>query len=116
MQYTLIVQSPPSQSPGTPILFAKALLNKGHQIRLVFFQHEGVYWGINKLKPPTDELNYQSEWIELQQAHPFTLGLCSGAAARRGIDTHQLIEPFTLVGYGAMCESVEQSDKVVPFK
>ena len=97
-------------------LFAKTLLETGHQINLVFFQHDSVYWGLKNISPPNDEINYQTEWLTLQEKYQLKLALCSGAAARRGIQTDNIPAAFEICGYGMLVDAMANSDKMVSFK
>lgn len=128
MKYTLMINEGPyqHQSSDTAIHFARAVLEKGHDIYRVFFYHDGVNNGTRLSAPPQDDRQLQKEWSELAKAHNLDLVICIAAAQcrglmnvdeakRQGFDADNIIEGFHLSGLGQLIEGSIQSDRVIVF-
>jgi tRNA 2-thiouridine synthesizing protein D len=128
MKYSLLVLGSPysDQSVGTALRFAKAALNKGHQLYRVFFYHNGVNCGNQLITPPQDEINLPAQWAELARQHDIDLVVCVASALRRGVlDNNEarrhekpggnLAEGFEISGLGQLVEASIVSDRVVTF-
>lgn len=114
------------QASDTAYQFAKAALDKGHEIFRVFFYHDGVNNGTRLTTPPQDDRNIVKRWSELSEKHGLDLVVCVAAAQRRGIadadearrngkDADNLAPGFRISGLGQLIEGAIQSDRLVVF-
>ena len=128
MKYTLLINEGPyqHQSAYTALQFARAALEKGHEIFRVFFYHDGVNNGTRLTVPPSDDRQLQKAWTELAQQHGLDLVICIAAAQRRGImdegeakrqglDAHNIAPGFRISGLGQLVEGGIQSDRLIVF-
>ncbi len=128
MKYTLLINEGPyqHQSADTALQFARAALEKGHEILRVFFYHDGVNNGTRLTVPPSDDRQLQKAWTELAQQHGLDLVICIAAAQRRGImdegeakrqglDAHNIAPGFRISGLGQLVEGGIQSDRLIVF-
>jgi tRNA 2-thiouridine synthesizing protein D len=103
------------QASDSAYQFAKAAIEKGHEVARVFFYNDGVF-NANKLsEPQTDDRNLVTLWSELGQAHSIDLVVCIAAALRRGIKEEILQEGFRISGIGQLVESGIENDRLVVF-
>ena len=114
------------QSSDTAWHFARAVLEKGHEIFRIFFYHDGVYNGTRYTAPPQDDRHVVNRWSELALEHDLDLVICVAAAQRRGIldpdeakrhgkDGDNLAPGFRISGLGQLIEAGIQSDRVMQF-
>ncbi len=91
LTYTLVVNGPQygTQSARNAYLFAKALIEKGHILKSVFFYQDGVLNGSSTHVPANDEFNLLQGWQSLAQSHQVQLETCVAAALRRGVVSEQ---------------------------
>ncbi len=128
MKFTLMINEGPyqHQASDTALQFARAVLEKGHEIYRVFFYHDGVNNGTRLSVPPQDDRQLQKEWSELSKAHDLDLVICIAAAQRRGLmnaeeakrqglDADNIIEGFHISGLGQLIEGSIQSDRTIVF-
>ena len=128
MKYTLLINEGPyqHQSADTALQFARAALEKGHEIFRVFFYHDGVNNGTRLTVPPSDDRQLQKAWTELAQQHGLDVVICIAAAQRRGImdegeakrqglDAHNIAPGFRISGLGQLVEGGIQSDRLIVF-
>jgi len=128
MKLTIQVNEGPyqHQSSDTAYYFAKAALEKGHEIFRIFFYHDGVNNGTRLTTPPQDDRNIVSRWSELAKEHDLDMVLCVAAAQRRGIvddgeaerngkDATNMAPGFRISGLGQLIEGGVQSDRLVVF-
>jgi tRNA 2-thiouridine synthesizing protein D len=128
MKLTIQVNEGPyqHQSSDTAYYFAKAALEKGHEIFRVFFYHDGVNNGTRLTTPPQDDRNIVNRWSELAKEHDLDMVLCVAAAQRRGIvddgeaerngkDATNMAPGFRISGLGQLIEGGVQSDRLVVF-
>lgn len=128
LTYTLLVNGPiyGSQSAKNAYQFAVALLEKGHQLKSVFFYQEGVTNGSALTVPANDEFDLAGAWRKLAQQHQIRLETCVAAALRRGVvsqeeanqhqlSSHNLAEGFEQAGLGSLAEAMLTQDRVVQF-
>jgi tRNA 2-thiouridine synthesizing protein D len=128
MKYTILVNEGPyqHQSADTALQFARAALEKGHEIFRVFFYHDGVNNGTRLTVPPADDRLIQKAWTELAEKHGLDLVICIAAAQRRGImdadeakrqglDANNIAPGFRISGLGQLVEGGIQSDRLVVF-
>ena len=128
MKYTIMINEGPyqHQSADSALQFARALLEKGHEIFRVFFYHDGVNNGTRLSVPPGDDRLIQKEWSELAKEHELDLVICIAAAQRRGLmdadeakrqglDADNIIEGFRISGLGQLIEGGIQSDRTIVF-
>jgi tRNA 2-thiouridine synthesizing protein D len=114
------------QASDSAYLFAKAALEKGHEIFRVFFYHDGVNNSTRLTVPPQDDRHIVNRWSELAKEHNLDLVVCVAAAQRRGIldsseaqrngkDADNLAEGFRISGLGQLVEAGIQCDRLVVF-
>jgi tRNA 2-thiouridine synthesizing protein D len=128
MKLTIQVNEGPyqHQSADSAYFFAKAALEKGHEIYRIFFYHDGVNNGTRLTTPPQDDRNVVTRWSELAQEHDIDMVLCVAAAQRRGIvddgeakrngkDATNIAPGFRISGLGQLIEGGVQSDRLVVF-
>jgi tRNA 2-thiouridine synthesizing protein D len=128
MKLTIQVNEGPyqHQSADTAYHFAKAALEKGHEIFRIFFYHDGVNNGTRLTTPPQDDRNIVARWTELAQAHDIDMVVCVAAAQRRGIvddgeaerngkDATNIAPGFRISGLGQLVEGGIQSDRLIVF-
>jgi len=128
MKLTIQVNEGPyqHQASDSAYHFAKAALEKGHEIFRIFFYHDGVNNGTRLTTPPQDDRNIINRWSELSKAHDLDLVICVAAAQRRGIvddgeaerngkDATNIAEGFRISGLGQLIEGAVQSDRLVVF-
>lgn len=128
MKFTIQVNEGPyqHQASDSAYLFARAALEKGHEIFRVFFYHDGVNNATRLTTPPQDDRNVVNRWSELAAKHNLDLVVCVAAAQRRGIadadeakrngkDANNLAPGFRISGLGQLIEGGIQSDRLVVF-
>ena len=114
------------QASDSAYQFAKAALDKGHEIFRVFFYHDGVNNATRLAVPPQDDRNITEQWTELAEKHDLDLVVCIAAAQRRGIldeneakrqgkDGNNIAPGFRISGLGQLIEAGIQSDRLVIF-
>jgi tRNA 2-thiouridine synthesizing protein D len=114
------------QSADSAFQFAKAALEKGHEIFRVFFYHDGVNVGTRFSVPPQDDRNITEQWADLAKEHDLDLVVCIAAAQRRGIldeneakrqgkDGNNIAPGFRISGLGQLIEAGIQSERMVIF-
>ena len=103
------------QASDSAYRFAKAAIEKGHEVARVFFYNDGVF-NANKLsEPQSDDRNLIALWAELGEAHKIDLVVCIAAALRRGIKEEILQQGFRISGLGQLVESGIENDRLVVF-
>lgn len=128
MKYTLMVNEGPyqHQSSDTALQFARAALEKGHEIFRVFFYHDGVNNGTRLAVPPKDDRMLQKEWAELAEKYGLDLVICIAAAQRRGLmdaseakrqglNADNIAAGFRISGLGQLIEGGIESDRTLVF-
>ena len=128
MKFTIQINEGPytHQASDTAYNFAKAVLEKGHEIYRVFFYHDGVNNATRLTTPPQDDRNVVNRWSELAAAHNLDLVVCVAAAQRRGIadadearrngkDANNLAPGFRISGLGQLIEGGIQAGRLVVF-
>jgi tRNA 2-thiouridine synthesizing protein D len=103
------------QATESAYLFARAAIEKGHQVSRVFFYHDGVNNSTRLTEPPQDDRHIVNRWTKLAQDHNIDLVVCVAAALRRGIKDENLAPGFRISGLGQLIESGIQSDRYVTF-
>ncbi|MCP4407210.1 MAG: sulfurtransferase complex subunit TusD [Gammaproteobacteria bacterium] len=128
MKFGILVSEGPytHQSSDSAYHFAKAALEKGHEIFRVFFYHDGVNNGTRLGVPPQDDRNITKLWSELGEKYGLDLVVCIAAAQRRGLldadeakrqgkDADNIAPGFHISGLGQLIEAGIQSDRLVVF-
>ncbi|EKO3906402.1 sulfurtransferase complex subunit TusD [Vibrio fluvialis] len=128
LTYTLLVNGSVygTQSARNAYLFAKAVIEKGHTLKSVFFYQDGVQNGSALTAPANDEFDLVKAWQQLADLHQVRLETCVAAALRRGVvsqseaEQHQLpganlAAPFEQTGLGSLAEALLSQDRVVQF-
>ena len=117
MKFGLLVNEGPftHQASDSAYQFAKAAIEKGHEVPRVFFYFDGVN-NANKLsEPQSDDRNLVKLWGELAAEHNLDLVVCVAAALRRGIKDENLADGFRISGLGQLIEVGIAADRLVVF-
>jgi tRNA 2-thiouridine synthesizing protein D len=128
MKYGILVNEGPyqHQASDTAYQFAKAALEKGHELYRVFFYHDGVHNGTRFAVPPQDDRNIPALWSEMAAKHGIDLVICIAAAQRRGLldegearrqgkDGNNIAPGFRISGLGQLIEAGIQCDRLMVF-
>ncbi|MEW6562672.1 MAG: sulfurtransferase complex subunit TusD [Pseudomonadota bacterium] len=117
MKFAIVVNEGPyqHQASDSAYLFCKAAIEKGHEIRRVFFYHDGVNNASRLTEPPQDDRHIVNRWSKLAADHGVDLVVCVAAALRRGIREENLAAGFRISGLGQLVEAGIQSDRTVVF-
>ena len=128
MKFGILVSEGPytHQAADSAYQFAKAALEKGHEIFRIFFYHDGVNNGTRLTTPPQDDRNIVTRWSEMAEKHNIDLVVCVAAAQRRGIadadeakrngkDADNIAPGFRISGLGQLIEAGIQCDRLVTF-
>nr|VFJ45858.1 MAG: tRNA 2-thiouridine synthesizing protein D [Candidatus Kentron sp. FW]VFJ46663.1 MAG: tRNA 2-thiouridine synthesizing protein D [Candidatus Kentron sp. FW] len=128
MKFGILVSEGPyqHQASDSAYQFAKAALEKGHEVFRIFFYHDGVNNGTRLTTPPQDDRNITLLWEELGEKYDLDLVICIAAAQRRGIvdeeemkrqgkDANNISPGFRISGLGQLIEAGIQSDRLVVF-
>jgi tRNA 2-thiouridine synthesizing protein D len=117
MKFAILINEGPYQHQATDsaYLFCKAALEKGHEIRRVFFYHDGVNNSSSLTEPPQDDRNIVARWSKLAEEHKLDLVVCVAAALRRGIKDDNLAPGFRISGLGQLVEAGIEADRLVTF-
>jgi tRNA 2-thiouridine synthesizing protein D len=128
LRFAILVNAGPytHQASDTAYRFAKAALEKGHEVYRVFFYHDGVHNGTRLSVPPQDERDLPKLWRELAERHRLDLVVCVGAAQRRGLldaseaqrhgkDADNLSAAFRISGLGQVIEAGIEADRLIVF-
>lgn len=128
MKFGIVVNEGPytHQASDSAYQFAKAAIEKGHEVVRVFFYHDGVNNATRLTVPPQDERNIQRNWSELAAAHDLDLVVCIAAAQRRGIldaneakrqgkDADNIAPGFRISGLGQLIEVGITADRLITF-
>ena len=114
------------QASDSAYQFAKAAIEKGHEIFRVFFYHDGVNNGTALAVPPQDDRHIPNLWSQLAKDHKVDLVLCVAAAQRRGMldedeakrngkSSNNVADGFRISGLGQLIEAGIQADRLVVF-
>lgn len=128
MKFGILVNEGPyqHQASDSAYQFAKAALEKGHEVTRVFFYHDGVYNGTSYSVPPLDDRQVTKLWSALAEEHGVDLVLCVAACQRRGImdegeagrhgkGADNVAAGFRISGLGQLIETGIQSDRLITF-
>lgn len=103
------------EASDSAYLFARAALDKGHEIDRVFFYHDGVNNSTRLTEPPQDDRHIVNRWSKLAEDRGVDLVVCVAAALRRGIRDENLAPGFRISGLGQLIEAGIKSDRLVTF-
>ncbi len=123
LDFVIQVNSAPyhNQSSYTALEFSRAALQRGHQIKRIFFYHDGIYNAFSTTEPPADETNIVTRWSELARHHRLDLLVCISAAQQRGLKLQDndncslLADGFRIGGLGEMAEAMIDADRMMVF-
>ena len=128
MKVSLVVKEGPytHQASDSAYQFARACIDRGHEIYRVFFYHDGVYNGSKLTVPPQDERDVVERWSALGEQHALDLVLCVAAAQRRGLldseearrhgkDSDNCAPGFRIGGLGQLIDAAIRSDRLLEF-
>jgi tRNA 2-thiouridine synthesizing protein D len=117
MKFAILINEGPyqHQASDSAYLFCKAALEKGHEIRRVFFYHDGVNNSSRLTEPPQDDRNIVNRWTKLAEDHKLDLVVCVAAALRRGIKDENLAPGFRISGLGQLVEAGIEADRTITF-
>ena len=128
MKFGILVNEGPyqHQASDSAYQFAKAALEKGHEVTRVFFYHDGVYNGTSYSVPPLDDRQVTKLWSAMAEEHGVDLVLCVAACQRRGMmddgeaerhgkGSNNVAPGFRISGLGQLIEAGIQNDRLVTF-
>ncbi len=128
MKFGILVNEGPyqHQASDSAYQFAKAALEKGHEVTRVFFYHDGVYNGTSYSVPPLDDRQVTKLWSAMAEEHGVDLVLCVAACQRRGMmdegeasrhgkGADNVAPGFRISGLGQLIETGIQSDRLIAF-
>lgn len=128
MKFAILINEGPyqHQAADSAYQFAKAALERGHEIFRIFFYHDGVNNATRLTVPPQDDRNIVDRWTKLAQEYNLDLVVCIAAAQRRGIldaneakrngkNADNLADGFRISGLGQLIEAGTQADRLVVF-
>ncbi|MEE9426455.1 MAG: sulfurtransferase complex subunit TusD [Methylococcales bacterium] len=123
MDFAIQVNTAPyqNQSAYTALEFSRATLQQGHQIKRIFFYHEGIYNAFSTTEPPADETNIITNWSMLAKDFHLDLLVCISAAQQRGLKLRDhsegslLADGFRIGGLGEMVEAMIEADRLMVF-
>lgn len=117
MKISIVVNEGPytHEASDSAYLFARAVLEKGHEVSRVFFYHDGVNNSTRLTEPPQDDRNIVNRWSKLAEDHKLDLVVCVAAALRRGIRDENLAPGFRISGLGQLIEAGIKADRLVTF-
>lgn len=121
MRFTLLVLAAPDLGAGNghALRFARAALEAGHTIDLVFFQDAGVLTGLSGCEAPQAEDDPRAAWSDLGTRHDLRLVTCSASAARFGVDDgreiSRLLPGFSIAGLGDLAVARSHCDRLLTF-
>ncbi|RME87716.1 MAG: sulfurtransferase complex subunit TusD [Anaerolineae bacterium] len=116
MRFSILVLESPyqRQAADSAYRFARAVLEKGHQIRGIFFYMNGVH-NANKYQKPPGERNLGTLWTQLQQEHNLDFVACIAASTWRGMNEDLALPGFRIAGLGQLALMIQESDRLVTF-
>lgn len=122
MLFVIQVNTAPyqSQSAYTALQFSLAAV-QDHQIKRIFFYHEGIYNAFASSEAPADQIDIIKSWSALAKQHNIDLLVCISAAQRRGLTQDNidgsplLAEGFRIGGLGEMVEAMIEADRLMVF-
>lgn len=117
MKFSILVNEGPytHQAADSAMHFARAALEKGHEIQRIFFYSDGVHNANRYTQPQSDERHLVKLWSQLASQNDIDLVVCVAAANRRGIQTELLSPGFRISGLGQLVEAGIGSDRTLVF-
>ncbi|MBK7136197.1 MAG: sulfurtransferase complex subunit TusD [Rhodocyclales bacterium] len=117
MNFAILINEGPytHEATDSAYLFARAAIEKGHQVSRVFFYHDGVNNSSRLTEPPQDDRHIVNRWSKLAEEHKVDLVVCVAAALRRGIKDENLAPGFRISGLGQLIEAGIQAERLVTF-
>ena len=117
MKFGILVNEGPyqRQSSDTAWQFCRAAIAAGHEVRRVFFYHDGVNNATKLTEPPQDDRHIVNRWAALKEQHGIDLVVCVAAALRRGIKDEVLAPGFRISGLGQLIDAGIKADRTVTF-
>ena len=117
MNFAILINEGPytHEATDSAYLFARAAIEKGHQVSRVFFYHDGVNNSSRLTEPPQDDRHNVNRRSKLAEEHKVDLVVCVAAALRRGIKDENLAPGFRISGLGQLIEAGIQAERLVTF-
>lgn len=117
MKFGILVNEGPftHQASDTAYQFAKAALEKGHDVPRVFFYYDGVNNANKYSAPQADDRNLVKLWGTLATEKNVDLVVCVAAGMRRGIQNESLAPGFRISGLGQLVEAGIGCDRLMMF-
>jgi tRNA 2-thiouridine synthesizing protein D len=117
MKFGILVNEGPftHQASDTAYQFAKAALEKGHDVPRVFFYYDGVNNANKFSAPQADDRNLVKLWGQLAAEKNVDLVVCVAAGQRRGIQDANLADGFRISGLGQLVEAGMGCDRLMMF-
>jgi tRNA 2-thiouridine synthesizing protein D len=117
LNFSVLVNEGPyqHQASDSAYLFCAAALAKGHEVRRVFFYHDGVNNATKYTEPPQDDRNIVARWSKLADEHKVDLVVCVAAGLRRGLKEDVIAPGFRISGLGQLIDAGIKSERLVVF-
>jgi len=117
VKFALLVNDAPfsRQAAATALAFARAVLERGHEVTQVFFYFDGVLNANRLAVPAADGVDLAAEWSSLAANDHVDLVVCAVAGRRRGQREANLTPGFRLSGLGQLAEAIMLADRLVTF-
>ncbi|MBE0429684.1 MAG: sulfurtransferase complex subunit TusD [Thermoleophilia bacterium] len=118
MKYGILILEGPYQheASDSAYQFARAALDKGHEIARVFFYQDGVLNSTKLMEPQSDDRHIQKQWSALATENEIDFVVCVAAAKRRGINEEVVAEGFKIGGLGMLTDLAIEADRLITFR
>ncbi len=118
MKFGILILEGPYQHEASDSAynFAKAAVEKGHEISRVFFYQDGVLNATKLMDVQRDDRHIQERWTDLSKEHGIEYIVCVAAAKRRGIVDEVVAENFKIGGLGMLTDLAIEADRLVTFR
>lgn len=115
MKFALLVQSAPEEANPHALELAQQICQSGDELAGVFFQREGVRWGLTG-RPESKEGGQARGWNKLSGDYAVPLWVCSASAQQQGLGRDDFEPGFEISGLGRLVELQARCDRCIQFK
>ena len=115
--FTLVVCAEPYkfEALDTMLNLGQAILDRGHEIRGIFFYGGGVYSAKREINISPTMRNLPERLENFVNENEMNLSACSTWINFTGLKLEELIQKTRQVGLGGLSELMAESDKVIVF-
>ena len=116
MKLTVVISEGPytHEASDTAYHLVQAAIKKGHEIKGIFFYHDGVYNVTRFMEPPQDDRHIAKRWMQLG-GQGIDIVVCIAAGLRRGIVDKIPTDNIRISGLGQLAKMIMESDRTVVF-